>query len=323
MTEKKCFRTVAIALCITMIISLVPGMAFAETAVSDVARSGLIQCTQDLGAIGDESSSFIEFYIKAEEQLQKKKTSELKCNIANDIRILEQYGILSKELSVEKVVDNKIRYKVDFDGYENHVWAEVDQNNQGDIILRLNDNGIENVLRYTTDNRLFVDGNEVIISTGEILTFSNENAGEIVHPNKTSTSFRKDPFSGITTSQYNKLIETYTNNNVVLGEPFGSFSASALSAIVAAAIRAAFGKTMPGLAAGFFLTVCKTILNDNVSYGSEDAYLSFRIKKKKCESKSTTYEQFYIHEGSYYSRKNCEGKCYPHNFYEYAFLETL
>ncbi|MCI5687626.1 MAG: hypothetical protein MR303_03890 [Emergencia sp.] len=323
--KSKSLKIIVLALCIALTSGFIPSTVFAETTTNSVLNLGnnLAAHSQIVQIIGEEEASINAFFAKAEKQLEQQDAIMMKTKLRQDVQNLATCGIRYKDISSVTAINEKIRYELKFDGFEKKVWTEVSSNKQGDVILRINEEGLENVLRFTADERLFIDGHEIIFETQDSEPLFRTSLGDVALPNKTSNTFRKNPFDNISTSDYDKLIKKYTNNNIELGNFLSSFTATAIATVIMAAVKKAFSKTMPGLVVSFFTTVAQTILNNDVAHGPEDAYLSFEIEKKKCTAKSTTYEQFYIHKGKYYSRKNCEGTKYPHNFYEYGYLDTL
>lgn len=326
MTIVKWGRSVSLALCFILLISMFPWTIFADTEEKPNGNLPLLESLQFVRQVGDESLSLNEVYSKAEELFQNNDSTDLKKEIRQDLMDLNSCGIRNEAIAAVTLCGGELRYSLEFAGYENEIWTEISRNKNQDITLRICEAGIENVLVFTEDDRVFINGREVIYDIGEVKLRIEDQQGEIALPNKIATSYRKNAFSGISTSQYNKLIETYTNNNIHitdLPEVGENLIESAVATLIYKGVKFAFKRSMPGLAIDFFLIVAKTMIEGDVAFGAGDAYVSFKIERRKCESKSTSYEQFYIHKGSYYSKKNCAGHKYAHNFYEYGFLETL
>lgn len=257
-----------------------------------------------------------EFFAEAKTELKMKSDAAVKNQIMEDVNNLESCAFMKEDISKISVKDNSLQYTLDYGKDISPAYVEVRKNAQGDTLLYIEQDGIRNEMVYKADGSLFVDGNEIIVETE-----NEDSTNAVLSPNMRSSVFSPNSFQSIPDNKYDKLIKSYANTNIELGNFLGTYTVDALCGVIIYAIKKLWNRTVPGLAASAVIKAAQILLNGYIpTYGPEDKYISFKINQKKCTSKSSGYEQFFMHEGVYYSRKNAGGGKYPHNFYEYEFL---
>ncbi len=312
-------KLICVITAFALVVTMVSGAVFANDQKTVERKSEIepsLNSAWVAAHLSDKYDTEREFFAEARSDLKVKSDTAVKNQIVQDVDNLEACAIMKNDIAEISVKDGSLEYTLDYGKDISQAYVNVAKNQQGDMMLTVEQDGIKNEILYKADGSLLIDGHEI--------TFETEDLGEIdalVSPNMRTSTFSPTTYRSIPDNKYDLLIKSYANTNIELGDFLSTFTTTAVATAIVAAIKHLWGLSIPSFGISVVTAVAQKLLNGYIpTYGPEDKYISFTIKKKKCTSKSTGYEQFFMHEGSYYSRKNAKGTKYPHNFYEYEFL---
>lgn len=263
------------------------GLAFALVCATGVVGP------DNIGAFANESENEFEEIFEGTHKEYKKCEN----NIEEQAELFESIGQdLSNAESID-VVDDELVYTFELDNGKN-ADVLINEDKQGDIEVNVVEEGIENNIVITADNRIFLDGNEVIVEESE------KCVEEITASQSASWDTTKNPCSK------KSWVYQYTSKDkdVRLGKAFKAIGGYALSVVLALALP---------VEAGIIYGAAVTLDGLGDIYSPNSKYVSYKTKVYYPKGGQYIGNNRYATKkvGTFYTEKNYEGESTQKTWY--------
>lgn len=182
----------------------------------------------------------------------------------------------------------------------------------GNVQIDVNEGDIHNTITYI-GNKMYIDGNEVIISD----TIRTSNVTENIAVPASFIPFytyNNSPMY-LTASAYNNPANnTIRNNNLSLGVSWNSLAAGTLAIILADSLEE-LGLAMLSKYSPLFVGVAEWAIVQGMKMPYQDAYMSYSYILHLPSTQPSNSLHWEVN-CNFYTRTNCEGTAYPKVFYE-------
>lgn len=136
-----------------MVLSGIPSAAFADSVAAD---------SNELSVEGVQE-------MLAESDVSKRIIASESGDIQNDIEILNAFGYDTDTISAVDVTGGDVVYNIETtvtDGSDDVIEAElsIDESEYGDVTMNFTEDSQKATLEFTTDGKIFLDGDEIIIT---------------------------------------------------------------------------------------------------------------------------------------------------------------
>ncbi len=235
-----------------------------------------------------------------------------KAQVSSDLDLFDCAGIPADGLSISrKGNDGLIIYEYKVENYISSL-VTVEELENGALKFIFSEDGVENELVLTTDNRIFLDGREVTYTAQDPLLMAEAD----ITPYSYSTQQSLSPLSG-KKSDYNIFVKDYTVNNISLaGQVLSSIGIGTLTTIISAA-ASSMGVALYATVVAAGASALVSLAKSNPTY---DGSWASCLVNKYAKSGNTSYSSYYMYKVNFYTKKNCTGGKSCHEYYEYRYF---
>lgn len=225
--------------------------------------------------------------------------------VDSDLTSLSDFGFSSDILSIESITDDDIFYEYSFSDEISSIICvkEIDDGTE----LTVYENNKVDVLILTDDNELFLNGNQVTVTT----TYYNDLQvmETSVSPRGRTSQYSESPFTG-TASQYNTYY-SYYSSRVDVGTSLSDITFTSLSAIIGNIIGGLI--TISSIVAGL-------VKDAAVIYAPDENWFSYYVNVYEHDTDSWTLNLYLKHEAEYFVGDSFDWYVTDAVFYEYNFF---
>lgn len=228
--------------------------------------------------------------------------------VAKDLASLQSVGFDANSFDTYRKTEKGMAYELPID---DKVISEITiiKDSGGELILDIVEGPLHDVLEYTDDGRIILNGYEIKIS--EVITTSDETSQALL-PNVIVDSYFENRPANYPASSYGSASLYYQSASVSLGTYLVSITTSALAStlftcvVASGDLLAALTSIVGGAVFGTALAVEMKNLAQTMC--PDSAFFSFKINRRM-GPQNTIDGSFNKFEGDFYSSKNFKNFC--------------
>ncbi|MGM9670536.1 MAG: hypothetical protein ACI3XD_03065 [Oscillospiraceae bacterium] len=252
----------------------------------------------------------------------------INANVENDLDNFNSIGMLTESVSIVDIdSDMNIKYEKRFPCGTADIIL-INEKENGDLELNITEGNINQILTYTNDGDLYIDGEKLIVKIeypSNNMIASQVNCGTI-SANTRDRVFSSTPFHGTTASSYSSSGTTVYASNESLNKFV--INTAALSVISSAVIKLAqIGSSFWGSAIGVAISVSAEYAAQNIRYTAEKYaptanIIVSAVVKHPLINKPVGNDLYYQYEDNCYvqSSSGTRYSAAKFYFYEYSYF---